>query len=485
MCTFVEMICMNIRFFAAFTAIFVVSIPFLFAQHFSFGADLSYVNEMEDCGVSYKESGVEKDVYHIFSDNGCNLVRLRLWHTPSWYDTLNAGNRYADFNDVRKSIKRAKARNMQVLLDFHLSDFWADPNRQICPQAWLGVVNNLPILKDSLYRYISQTLTRLDSEGLLPEMVQIGNETNRGIMLSPAVDAAGWSLDWNRNSQLFNAAIQAVRDVETSSGKAVKVALHLAGPADAGWLLQGFWSHGVVDFDVIGLSYYWAWHMPTSISDAANVVAQLRQQYPGKEVMIFETGYIWTNQSNDNAANIITQVHPDYAPASPDNQRRWLVDMTQAVINQGASGVVYWEPAWVSSTCWTPWGHGSHQEHATFFDFQRNMLPTGGMKWMQHPYENLVSATTPNDNLNLEVTVNNSHHTLDIRINQAPGSHDLSIQLMNMAGNVLATEKISVSSDGLTRIEIPLPDLVPGIYYAVLLEGNKVLGMRGFALTQK
>ena len=195
--------------------------------------------------------------------------------------------------------------------------------------------------------------------------------------------------------------------------------------------------------------------------------------------------YIWTNQSNDNAANIITQVHPDYAPASPDNQRRWLVDMTQAVINQGASGVVYWEPAWVSSTCWTPWGHGSHQEHATFFDFQRNMLPTGGMKWMQYPYENLVSATTPNDNLNLEVTVNNSHHTLDVRINQAPGSHDLSIQLMNMAGNVLATEKISVSSDGLTRIEIPLPDLVPGIYYAVLLEGNKVLGMRGFALTQK
>ncbi|MDX1911054.1 MAG: glycosyl hydrolase 53 family protein, partial [Saprospiraceae bacterium] len=305
-------------------------------QSLMLGADLSYVNEMEDCGVVYKVQDQPRDPYQIFAENGCNLARFRLWHTPSWYDTLNAGKRYSDFQDVRKSIQRAKTAGMKVLLDFHLSDFWADPNRQLAPAAWWGVTDHLPALKDSVYQHITGVLLALHSEGLLPEMVQIGNETNRGILLSPAVDAAGWSLDWNRNSQLFKRAIEAVRDVENTTGQPVKVALHIAGPADAWWLLQGFWNNGVTDFDIIGLSYYWAWHQPTEIEDAANVVTELQLTYPGKEVMIFETGYIWTTQWNDNAANIITSVHPDYSPASPENQRKWLIDMTQAVVQRGA-----------------------------------------------------------------------------------------------------------------------------------------------------
>ncbi|HNM27315.1 MAG TPA: glycosyl hydrolase 53 family protein, partial [Saprospiraceae bacterium] len=192
----------------------------LSAQSFSFGADLSYVNEMEDCGAVYRENGQPKDPYQIFADHNCNLVRLRLWHTPAWYDTLNNSQRYADLADVRQSIQRAKASGMKVLLDFHLSDTWADPAHQRVPAAWLGVVGNLPLLKDSLYNYISSTLLSLDAEGLLPDMVQIGNETNKGILLSPADDAV-WTLDWNRNSQLFNRAIQAVRDVESSTGKSI------------------------------------------------------------------------------------------------------------------------------------------------------------------------------------------------------------------------------------------------------------------------
>lgn len=353
---------------------------------FYFGADLSYVNEMEDCGVVYKEKGATKDPYRIFADNNCNLVRLRLWHTPSWYDTLNTGKRYSDYEDVKKSIQRAKAAGMDVLLDFHLSDFWADPQRQWVPKAWEPVVNNLPVLKDSVYNYITQTLNSLNAAGLMPEMVQIGNETNRGILLAPPVNDAGWVLDWNRNGVLFKSAISAVRAVETNTGKKIKVALHIAGPADAKWLMEGFWNAGVTDFDVIGLSYYWAWHKPTSIGDAGNVLTELRQKYPGKDVMIFETGYIWTTQSNDQASNIISEVQAGYAPASPENQQKWLVDLTKEVKKRGGIGVVYWEPAWVSSSCRTPWGQGSHQEHATFFDFQNNVLPNGGMYWMTFKY---------------------------------------------------------------------------------------------------
>ena len=78
----------------------------LWSQEFKFGADLSYVNEMEDCGVNYLQEGEEKDVYQIFNDFGCNLLRYRLWHTPSWYDTLNTGQRYSDLDDVKKSINQ-------------------------------------------------------------------------------------------------------------------------------------------------------------------------------------------------------------------------------------------------------------------------------------------------------------------------------------------------------------------------------------------
>ncbi len=466
------------KFYPVFVFAFCLQALTTSAQSFYFGADLSYVNEMENCGVVYKEQNQPKDVYQIFADHHCNLVRLRLWHSPSWYDTLNAGQRYSDLADVSKSIWRAKANGMKVLLDFHLSDTWADPSHQIVPAAWLGVVDNLPLLKDSLYNYISKTLLYLDQEGLLPEMVQIGNETNKGILLSPPVDAAGWSLNWTRNSQLFKRAIQAVRDVETSTGKPIEIALHIAGPANAGWLMEGFWANGVTDFDIIGLSYYWAWHKPTSIQDAGNVVAELRQKYPGKSVMIFETGYPWTLQWKDNANNLITELNPGYAPASPDNQRRWLVDMTQEVINKGGSGVLYWEPAWQSSACWTPWGQGSHQEHATFFDFQNNLLTGGGMDFMAHSYDNLSSVQEQTQTMNFTVWPDSGQRNLWIKIEGNTSRNPLKIKLLSSKGEVVAFKEFGVG----TELVLPIPDLPAGLYYCSISEGNMFRAVRTVAL---
>jgi len=238
-----------------------------FTQSFYFGADMSYVNEMQDCGVVYKENQVQKDPYAILENHGGNIVRLRLWHTPSWYNNLNDGNRYSDLTDIKRAIAKAKQNNLEVLLDFHLSDNWADPSKQLVPNAWLSVVDNTEILKDSLYNYIYQTLTDLNNENLLPELIQIGNETNKGILLSPE-DNSIWTLDWERNATLFNHAIKAVKDVEVTSGKEIKIMLLIAGPSNAEWLIDGFINQGVTDFDMIGLSYYWAWHQPTTISDA-------------------------------------------------------------------------------------------------------------------------------------------------------------------------------------------------------------------------
>lgn len=363
----------------------------LLAQDFYFGADQSYVNEMEDCGAVFKENNVAKDVYSIYKDHGCNLVRLRLWHTPSWYDNLNEGRRYSDLADVKKSIARAKASDMAVLLDFHLSDNWADPSKQVVPAAWLSVVDDLPLLQDSLYNYIYSTLSALADEGLLPEMVQIGNETNRGILLSPE-DNQTWTLDWARNAALFNKGIQAVRDVEQSEGEEIQVVIHLAGPADTEWYVENFVANQVTDFDIIGISYYWAWHKPTTIAQTGALIEDLRTKYPGKEVLIVETGYIWTQESADEANNIISEIHPDFSPASPTNQRDWLIELTKEVIAMEGLGVIYWEPSWVSTSCSTQWGQGSHQEHATFFDFDTNLLLPGGIEWMEYDY-GLVSDT--------------------------------------------------------------------------------------------
>ena len=448
-------------------------------QTFFFGADLSYVNEMEDCGAVYKENQAQKDPYQIFAAHHCNLVRLRLWHTPAWYDALNGGKRYSDLADVKKSIARAHAAGMQVLLDFHLSDNWADPSKQRVPAAWLPVVNNLPVLKDSLYRYVSGALLELAAANLLPEMVQIGNETNKGILLSPQDDTNGWVLDWNRNSALFNTAIQAVREVENQMGKTIKIGLHIAGPAEAGWLVKAFYDHGVTDFDIIGLSYYWAWHQPTTIANTGSIIASLRQKYPDKQVMIFETGYIWTTAANDAANNTMNVTQPAYQPASPANQQKWLVDLTQEVINKGGSGVIYWEPAWVSSPCWTQWGKGSHQENAAFFDFSNNLLIPGGIGFMDFPYTGLSVAPEPPAFASLHVFPDTNRRGLQIQCAPVEPGKDLYVQVSDGAGKVVARQTLASGGQGSINSQIEMPAPVgAGIYFVRVWQEGGLAGLR-------
>lgn len=446
----------------AFTFLYIFPLA---GQDFYFGADQSYVNEMEDCGAVYKENNQAKDVYQIYQDHGCNLVRLRLWHTPAWYDDLNEGRRYSDLEDVKKSLARAKAHDMDVLLDFHLSDTWADPSRQLVPAAWLDVVNDLPALQDSLYNYIYATLSELATADLLPEMVQIGNETNRGILLSPEQNET-WTLDWDRNAALFNRAIAAVRAVEAAEQQEIKVVIHLAGPEDTGWYVENFVAKGVTDFDIIGISYYWAWHKPTTVEETGQVITTLKTQYPGKEVLIVETGYIWTQEAADQANNIISEVHPDYSPASPTNQRDWLISLAQEVMAQEGLGVIYWEPSWVSTPCSTQWGQGSHQEHATFFDFEHNLLLPGGIEWMEYDYEMLTSTeeSATEKAIDFEVRGNGK-----VQVVNKFGKEGWKYTVVDSLGRLM--EKGSLAKDG---IEIDLRDEAPGHYTLTVGRGPEV-----------
>lgn len=447
------------------------------AQNFYFGADMSYVNEMEDCGVAYHEDSVAKDPYQIFKDHEGNLVRLRLWHTPDWYDDLNDGNRYSDLQDIQEAIARAKGQGLNVLLDFHLSDNWADPSKQLVPGAWLPVVDSVDVLKDSLYNYMYQTLSVLHADNLLPDMLQIGNETNKGILLSPA-DNAVWTLDWNRNAILFNHAIQAVRDFETDTNTEIQIMLHVAGPDNTEWMIDGFMSNGVTDFDIIGLSYYWAWHQPTTIEETGEVIEMLKKLYPEKEVIIVETGYIWTTDWNDNANNIISETHPDYHPASPVHQRDWLIDLTQEVKMSGGNGVVYWEPFWVSSDCFTQWGQGSHQEHATFFDFDNNLLVPGGIDWMTYDYT--ITSTTEaikNDAIpNVQILSNSSSGEIKIKQLQEQ-LYDLNYTIIDITGRVIDADNCT---DSVTDVKIE--NVGKGIYIITVFYNNEIVKIKKIML---
>ncbi len=448
--------------------LFVISYTGVNGQDFFFGADQSYVNEMEDCSAQYKENGIEKDVYSIYQDHGCNLTRLRLWHTPSWYDQLNEGNRYSDLEDVMKSIRRSKNAGMQVLLDFHLSDNWADPSKQLVPSAWLSVVEEVDLLGDSLYQYIYKTLTHLYQNDLLPEMVQIGNETNRGILLSPE-DNQTWTLEWSRNAHLFNRAIQAVRTVSQESAIPIQVMLHVADPSKSEWWINEFIQNGVSDFDLIGMSYYWAWHKPTTIPETGQVIRRLRTAYPDKEVIIVETGYIWTTDNFDNANNIISETHPDYEPASPLNQKKWLIDLTQEVIDQGGRGVIYWEPSWVSTPCWNQWDQGSHQEHATFFDFDHNLLLPGGIEWMEHTYS--ISTNTKNFNKNdFSIQWKSDSKRLEIDYPSNQFNQNFRIDILNYIGQSLMSDSLNNNITYLDLVELPL-----GIYVLQITRQGKTV----------
>ncbi len=334
------------------------------------GADLSYVNEMLDCGATYlNESGVETNPYEVFQVAGANLVRVRLWHSPTWTN-------YSDFDDVKKTIQAAKAQNMQVLLDFHYSDTWSDPSHQEVPKAWLGVVNNIQLLGDSLYAYTYQTLTKLHAEGLLPEMVQVGNEINIEILQDP--DQSYERINWSRNSALLKRGLQAVRDAAQAFDTPIASMLHVAQPENGAWWFAEAQAAGLTDYDWIGLSYYPNWS-DYSLSQLSEATKSLKALY-GKRVMVVETAYPFTLESNDSANNLFSQesLLPGY-PATQEGQLRFLQALEKALVEGEAEGLIYWEPAWISTSCRTLWGQGSHFENATLFDF--SSLPTQGMRY--------------------------------------------------------------------------------------------------------
>lgn len=359
---------------------------------FAMGVDLSYVNQIEDHGGVYKDSGKVRDPFKIMKDHGANIVRVRLWHNPTWIRTVYNNNQktlYSGYNDVLKTIQRAKSLGLAVNLDIHYSDTWADPGKQTPPVAWANITN-LQTLKDSVYNYTYKILDNLNSKGLMPEMVQIGNETNCGLMMTglktafPNLD--GCKDNWQNLGSILNSGIKAVRDVAAKSTIKPKIALHIADPKNVEWWFGKITSSAAVnDFDIIGISYYPLWHTTISFENVPALILKLKDTFK-KKVMIMETAYPWTNEFADNYNNQFGSQTPLAGyPFSKDGQFKFMTDLTQYIINAGGDGVMYWEPAWITSQMKDSWGTGSSWENCTFFDFTGNTISS--IDWMRHVYK--------------------------------------------------------------------------------------------------
>lgn len=367
------------------------------------GVDLSYVNELEDCNATYYDGGIVKDPYQIMAEHGANIVRVRLWHDPM--ARASGPSNYSGYNDVVKSIQRAKNAGMRVMLDFHYSDNWTDPGEQEIPHAWVHLASDTTALATELYNYTYKILTDLDALNLMPELVQVGNEINGNILSTSANNL--YPVDFSRQAILLNAGISAVKAAGELSTIKPKTILHIADPNKANTWFNNITSD-IGNYDIIGLSYYPQWHAG-SVSDIGNIITSLKNTY-NKEVMIVEVGAPWTTDYNDNAANMLSVLPSSYGQASIDGQRSFLEDLANEVYTRGGYGLVYWEPSWISTSCNTQWGTGSHWENATFFDFNNNVIDNGGIKYLEKTYGD-SSLPSTGHNVTFRVDMNNSSTT--------------------------------------------------------------------------
>lgn len=239
------------------------------------GADISFLPQLEAAGKKFYDKGVQVDAFDLLKNHGFNYVRLRIFNNPG-ADSGYSKKNYCGLEETSKMAFRIKAAKMGFLLDFHYSDNWADPQKQFKPSAWKNAT--FQQLQDSIYAFTKNTLLVLKKQGTLPEMVQVGNEINHGLLWP---DGKIQNLD--TLAAFLKAGINGVKEVD----KHIKVMLHIAcggQNAESRFFIDNMLKRGVA-FDVIGESYYPEWHgTPDSLKKN---LTDLNVRYK-QEVMVAE-----------------------------------------------------------------------------------------------------------------------------------------------------------------------------------------------------
>ena len=331
---------------------------------FLVGMDASSVPSLEAGGVQYyNKEGKVQDVFAILADAGINYIRVRVWNDPYDEEGHGYGGGNCDIENAVEIGERATRYGMKLLVDFHYSDFWADPGKQMAPKAWKGMT--IDEKTNALYAFTCDSLEQLKEAGVSVGMVQIGNETNSGL--------AG-ETRWENMAKLFSAGVQAVRDTLPEA----LVAVHFTNPEKAGayeYYAKQLEEYGV-DYDVFASSYYPQWH--GSLENLQQVLGYIKETY-GKRVLVAETAHAYTAENLDFHGNTVTADTVTPYPKTPEGQAAWVRDVVNAVAEIGGMGVFYWEGTWISAggstyeenkQLWETCGSGWASPYAADYDLQ-------------------------------------------------------------------------------------------------------------------
>lgn len=328
-----------------FGAAVLLFMPCAVAQEFAVGADVSWLRAAEQQGVAFKENGTAKPVLDMLKEHGYNWIRLRIFHTPT--DLPN------NLAYTIASAKAAKQLGFHILLDFHYSDTWADPAKQFVPAAWKGLKHDQ--LVKEVFAYTRDTIAAFRAAGVLPDIVQVGNEVLAG-MLWPD----GRLPDhWDNFAALLKAGIAGVA-AGAGDGPRPRIMIHIDRGGDiegTRYFFDKINSYGV-PYDLIGQSYYPFWH--GGLNNLRDNLQFMAKEYK-KDIFIVETAYNWMPADDSKKTRMPF-------PESPEGQKQFLAAVNRLVREAPGGlgkGVFYWEPAVPPSPI----------RSRGFFDDNGNVLP--------------------------------------------------------------------------------------------------------------
>lgn len=319
------------------------------ADEFIRAADISTLPEIESEGTVFYNAETAEDPVMTLKNAGVNCARIRIWHNPS--------NGHSGLQEVKALADRVKNAGMKVWLTVHYSDSWADPGQQTIPSAWNAL--SFEELKSAAETYTAQILTEIG-----PDIIQIGNETNDGLLWP----AGKLSENETQSIALFTAISQKIR----TQAPETKIMLHYAGISGAEWFFDKM---SDVDYDYIGLSYYPVWH-GSDVAPLSNLINTLGASHD-KKVLIAETAYPFTLEWNDWTNNIVGeqgQLVPGF-PATPIGQKGFL-SMIRSIVDSSpyGQGFAYWGGEWIAFRG-NEATNGSTFENQALWDFDHRKLP--------------------------------------------------------------------------------------------------------------